>query len=177
MLARVPNQLTPINKGLTTLEFQSLSVSPKNPGLLQDGTQDNGTFQFNGSTSVWPQIIYGDGGQSGFNATDDALRFNTFTGQASDVNFPGGDPTAWVVATGVIRASPEGSNFYPPIISDPTQQFASSISRARSPSGARRTGAASRRTSRRIAPSSRPRRPIRRAVTSSASASVFPRRS
>jgi hypothetical protein len=127
MLSRVPNQLVPINKGLSTLQFQSLSVSPKSAKLLMGGTQDNGTFQFNGSGSVWPQIIYGDGGQSGFNAADDSLRFNTFSGQASDVNFRKGDPTAWVIATGPIRSSPEGSNFYPPIIADPTTAFAGSI--------------------------------------------------
>ena len=31
----------------------------------------------------WPQIIYGDGGQSGWSASDSKLRFNTFTGQAA----------------------------------------------------------------------------------------------
>ena len=32
------------------------------------GTQDNGTFEKpTDSTTAWPQIIYGDGGQSGFN--------------------------------------------------------------------------------------------------------------
>jgi hypothetical protein len=63
--------------------------------------------------------MYGDGGQSGFSASDDALRFNTFTGQANDVNFRNGDPTKWVVASGPIYSSPEGSYFYPPIVSDP----------------------------------------------------------
>jgi hypothetical protein len=83
------------------------------------GTQDNGTFQYGGSAVVWPQIIYGDGGQSGFSSSNAALRFNTFTGQANDVNFQNGDPTKWVVATGPIVSSPEGSLFYPPVIADP----------------------------------------------------------
>ncbi|HEY8806425.1 MAG TPA: hypothetical protein VIN70_02415, partial [Candidatus Limnocylindria bacterium] len=88
LLSRVPNQLTDLNGGLDTLQFQSLSVSLQRPtNLLQGGTQDNGTFQYNGSGEIWPQIIYGDGGQSGFNAADDKLRFNTFTGQANDANF------------------------------------------------------------------------------------------
>jgi hypothetical protein len=94
---------------------------------LMGGTQDNGTFEFNGGPPVWPQIIYGDGGQSGFNAADDRLRFNSFAGQASDVNFRNGDPRKWVVATGDIVSSPEGSLFYPPLIPDPTQAFAGSI--------------------------------------------------
>ena len=37
------------------------------------------------------------------------LRFNTFTGQANDGNFRGGDPSKWVVITGEIVSSPEGA--------------------------------------------------------------------
>ncbi|MBV8203249.1 MAG: exo-alpha-sialidase, partial [Acidobacteria bacterium] len=86
---------------------------------LQGGTQDNGTWNFTGSTDVWPQEIYGDGGQSGFSASDSTHRVNTFTGQANDVNFRDGDPTAWVIASGPIINSPEGSYFYPPVLADP----------------------------------------------------------
>jgi len=91
------------------------------------GTQDNGTFQFNGSPVVWPQVIYGDGGQSGFNVLNDALRFNTFTGQANDANFRNGDPTKWVIISAPIISSPEGSLFYPPVIADPNPAAAGSI--------------------------------------------------
>jgi hypothetical protein len=128
MLLRVPNQLVSLNLGLNTLQFQSLSVSPFRPqNLLQGGTQDNGTFQFNGSASIWPQIIYGDGGQSGFNVSNDALRFNTFSGQAHDANFHDGDVDKWVIISAPIISSPEGSLFYPPIINDPNPAFAGSI--------------------------------------------------
>jgi len=127
MLSRVPNQLTTMNAGLDTLQFQSLSVSAQHPTLLMGGTQDNGTFQYSGSTSVWPQIIYGDGGQSGFNALDDGLRFNTFSGQAHDANFRNGDPTKWVIISAPIISSPESSLFYPPIINDPNPAAAGSI--------------------------------------------------
>jgi len=128
LLNRVPNQLINMNEGLSTLQFQSFSISTQRPkNLLQCGTQDNGTFQYNGSVNVWPQIIYGDGGQSGFMVTNDKLRFNTFTGQASDVNFRDGDPTKWVIATGDIVSSPEGAYFYPPIIADPNPAKAGSI--------------------------------------------------
>jgi hypothetical protein len=132
LLWRVPNQLANnINRGFSTLQFQSLSVSPQHPkNLIQGGTQDNGTWQNSGNSSanqVWNQIMYGDGGQSGFNASNDALRFNTFTGQANDANFRNGDPTKWVVITGPIVSSAEGAYFYPPVISDPTTAFAGSI--------------------------------------------------
>jgi hypothetical protein len=128
LLNRVPNQLLNMNEGLSTLQFQSLSASAKRPkNNLQGGTQDNGTFQYTGSSVVWPQEIYGDGGQSGFNASDDGLRFNTFTGQANDGNFRNGDPTKWVIISAPILSSPEGSLFYPPIISDPNSANAGSI--------------------------------------------------
>ena len=128
LLARVANKLVNMNNGLSTLQFQSLSVSAQRPqNLLQGGTQDNGTFQYNGSRNVWPQVIYGDGGQSGFNAANDTLRFNTFTGQANDANFSGGDPTKWVIISAPILSSPESAFFYPPIIADPHAAVAGSI--------------------------------------------------
>ena len=126
LLSRVPNQLANnINRGFSTLQFQSLSFSRQRPTtLIQGGTQDNGTWQNgrnggNAANAVWNQIIYGDGGQSGFSSTNDALRFNTFTGQANDANFRNGDPTKWVIISAPILTSPEGAFFYPPIIADP----------------------------------------------------------
>jgi hypothetical protein len=128
LLWRVPDSLVNINDGLSTLQFNSISLSSQRPrNLAQAGTQDNGTFEYTGSRTVWKQEIYGDGGQSGFSVADDSLRFNTFFGQASDVNFRNGDPTKWVIATGPIVSSPEGSNFYPPIIADPHPATAMSI--------------------------------------------------
>jgi len=127
LLSRIPSHLFSLNKGLSTLQFQSFSVASDDPKHLQGGTQDNGTFETTGSAVVWPQIIYGDGGQSGFSTTNSYLRFNTFTGQASDVNFQNGEPTKWVIATGPIVSSPEGSAFYPPIIADPHPSNAKTI--------------------------------------------------
>src|SRR6266699_3521843 len=85
LLSAVPTYLYNLNKGLSTLQFQSLSVAADDPKHLQGGTQDNGTFETYGSAVTWPQIMYGDGGQSGFNLANSALRFNTFTGGAHDV--------------------------------------------------------------------------------------------
>ena len=128
LLNRIPEQTVVLNKGLTTLQFQSLSFDPKNPqNGLMGGTQDNGTFEYKGSSEVWPQIIYGDGGQSGWNAADSTLRFNSFFGQNHDANFRNGDAAKWVIISGKIATSPEGSNFYAPIIPDPNPAMAGSI--------------------------------------------------
>ena len=127
LLSSVPTYLYNLNTGLSTLQFQSLSVAADDPKHLQGGTQDNGTFETTGSSTTWPQIIYGDGGQSGFNAANSALRLNTFTGQFSDVNFQNGDPSKWVIATGSIAASSEASYFYPPVTADPNPTNAGTI--------------------------------------------------
>jgi hypothetical protein len=127
LLSRVPTVLYNLNRGLSTLQFQSLSVAADNASHVQGGTQDNGTFDRPSSSLTWPQIIYGDGGQSGFNAANSALRLNSFTGQFNDVNFRNGDPSKWVIATGPIASSPEGSYFYTPVIADPNPKNAGSI--------------------------------------------------
>src|SRR5262249_36233073 len=100
LLSRVPTTLTSINNGLSTLQFQSLSVNPTNFKNVQGGTQDNGTWETTGSSVVWNQIMYGDGGQSGFDAGNPAHRFNNFFGQYTDSNFQNADPTKWVVISG-----------------------------------------------------------------------------
>ena len=127
LLWRVPSYLFNLNKGLSTLQFQSLSVNAFNAKNLMGGTQDNGTFETTGSAVVWPQIIYGDGGQSGFSSGNGALRFNSFFGQNHDANFQNGDPTKWVIISAPIAGSPEGSNFYAPIIADPNPANAGTI--------------------------------------------------
>src|SRR5207248_6521849 len=116
LLSAVPTFLYNLNKGLSTLQFQSLSVAADNPKHLQGGTQDNGTFETTGSAVTWPQIIYGDGGQSGFNVVNSAQRFNTFFANYTDANFQNGDPSKWVVISGPLFA--ETSAFYKPIIAD-----------------------------------------------------------
>jgi hypothetical protein len=128
LLSSVPTEIDSLNKGLSTLQFQSLSVNPTDSKDLMGGTQDNGTWEPNGHSGVnWNMIIWGDGGQSGFNAANPDIRFNTFTGQANDANFRGGDPSKWVVITGDIVNSPESSYFYAPVTADPNPANAGSI--------------------------------------------------
>src|SRR5437764_2358574 len=121
LLSAVPSRLfTTYNDGLSTLQFQSVSINPSNANNLMGGTQDNGTFEKPpNSTSAWQQKIYGDGGQSGFNVGNPALRFNSFFLNFHDVNFRNGNPLKWVIASGPILASGESAQFYTPIIPDP----------------------------------------------------------
>ncbi len=96
MLSSIPSKLEGMNKGLSTLQFMSLSVSPHNSKILQGGTQDNGTWQTNGSPVKWENMMIGDGGQSGFDVALPNMRFHTFTGPSVDVNFNNGDIADWI---------------------------------------------------------------------------------
>ena len=127
LLSSAPTFLYNLNKTLSTLQFQSLSVAADNSKHLQGGTQDNGTWETYGSAVVWNQVIYGDGGQSGFSVTNSSMRVNSFTSNFHDVNFQNGDPTKWCIGSGPIVASGEGSQFYAPIIADPNSSAAGTI--------------------------------------------------
>jgi hypothetical protein len=118
MLSRIPSELRGINKGLTTLQFQSLSVSPFDSRLLQGGTQDNGTWQNNDQVSQWVNTMVGDGGQSGFDIARPEFRFHTFYDASPDVNFNNGDLGSWIW-TGDPIYGQANTQFYVPIISDP----------------------------------------------------------
>jgi hypothetical protein len=116
MLSRIPSELQSMNKGLSTLQFQSLSVSPQNPNVLQGGTQDNGTWQTNGNPVKWENTMIGDGGQSGFDVAIPEFRFHNFTGASPDVNFDNGDFEKWIWTGDPLGQAAE---FYAPVISDP----------------------------------------------------------
>jgi hypothetical protein len=116
LLSKVPSRLTSLNKGLNTLQFQSLSVNPADPKNVMGGTQDNGTFQTYGGSVVWPQIIFGDGGQSGFDASNRRFRVHTYFFTTPEVNFNDGNPLNWIFTGGSFN---EAGAFYIPLITDP----------------------------------------------------------
>jgi hypothetical protein len=119
LLSQVPTKLTTLNEGLSTLQFQNAVPSQASPGLLIGGTQDNGTWLGKAGDSTWNQTIYGDGGVAAFDATNKNVMMNEFFGQATDMNFRGGDPTAWVIVGAPFYISGEASQFYKPQIGDP----------------------------------------------------------
>jgi hypothetical protein len=121
LLSRVPTRIDSLNKGLSTLQFQSLSVDPSNSNIVQGGTQDNGTWQTTGNTVKWTETMVGDGGQSGFDVANQQFRFHTFAGQQVDVNFAGGEVADWNWMSDpfFIAGSDPFAAFYVPVISDP----------------------------------------------------------
>jgi hypothetical protein len=121
LLSRIPNQITHIGKGIgQTLQFINVAINPGRPCDVMGGTQDNGTWSaLNCTTSTLPQVIYGDGGNAGFDATQPTWRFNEFTFGFSDSNFRDGEATKWVITSAPIVTSAEAVAFYWPQIGDP----------------------------------------------------------
>ncbi len=122
LLSRVPTTLTHIDKMYgSTLQFIGVAINPASTCQVLGGTQDNGTWS-NGSAcdnKNFSQVIYGDGGNAGFDATNPAWMFNEFTGGFSDSNFENGDPQKWVISSAPIVNSGEAIGFYWPQIADP----------------------------------------------------------
>ena len=116
MLSRIPALLKGANSGVSTLEFQSLSVSPHNVRILQGGTQDNGTWEGKNYQKEWKNTMIGDGGQSGFDVAIPSFRFHNFTGASPDVNFENGDFERWIWTGDPLQT---GGEFYAPVIGDP----------------------------------------------------------
>jgi hypothetical protein len=117
LLSAIPTRLESMNRGLGTLQFQSLSVSPFDRNEVQGGTQDNGTWENFGSEHTWLQTYWGDGGQSGFDATDPHFRFHTYFDASPDVNFSDGAIADWNWIGDPIFGF--GNQFYSAVISDP----------------------------------------------------------
>ena len=109
-----------MNRGLGTLQYQSLSENVQNPlNDIMGGTQDNGTHAYNGQgNGSWFVTIFGDGGQSGVSPFNPNIRFHTFFNASPEVNFHGTDPTGWdVIYVPLFGVEPQ--SFYIPLIFDP----------------------------------------------------------
>lgn len=117
MLSAIPSELRGVNNGLSTLQFGSLSVNPRDVEMLQGGTQDNGTWENMGETTQWVNTMIGDGGASGFDAERDDFRFHSFFDASPEVNFDNGDIADWIWTADPIFGM--GAQFYAPISTDP----------------------------------------------------------
>jgi hypothetical protein len=118
MLSRIPSKIDSLNKGLSTLQFISLSVSPHDSSELQGGTQDNGTWENFGQTVQWQNTMIGDGGQSGFDVAKPEFRFHNFFDATTEVNFNNGNLADWIWVADPLFLHP-GTQFYAPVIGDP----------------------------------------------------------
>jgi hypothetical protein len=127
-LSQVPTTIGTMNAGLTTLQYQSLSVNAQNPlNDIMGGTQDNGTHAFNSGS--WFVTVFGDGGQSGIDVGNSNIGMHTYFSAPGlsqiDVNFRGRAQTTfseegWNWIGDPPSLSGENMSFYIPVINDPT---------------------------------------------------------
>jgi hypothetical protein len=116
-LSSIPNEIIVLNDGLATLQFQAIALDPLNPrGGLLGGTQDNGTWAWDGTS--WLETVGGDGGMAAINTAGN--RMHTYTGTQGDISFRGNDPLAWNIfdVPSFQAPSNEASGFYSPLIAD-----------------------------------------------------------
>jgi hypothetical protein len=124
-LSEAPTKIFSLNKGLSTLQFQSLSANMSKPKDIMGGTQDNGT-QVTTNAKKWSVSVFGDGGQSGINAKNSKIRVHTYYLASPDINFNGTNEKKWDwIGDPLFAVEPQ--SFYIPIIFDPVtggQMFA-----------------------------------------------------
>jgi len=122
VLASVPERIDSLNVGLNTLQFGSASLNSAQPYTdVIGGTQDNGTWAWDGDTN-WFESVGGDGGNSGISNAA-GTRMHTYFGPNLDVNFHGNDPMTWAFVSGPMTAAEsagESFSFYVPVIADPS---------------------------------------------------------
>jgi len=122
LLSRVPTQLDHIDKKLSsTLQFINVAINPSDSREVMGGTQDNGTWSNvdDAKRDQFTQVIYGDGGNAGYDATNATWRFQSFTSGFGDTNFRNGDPEKWLITSAPVTRSGEGPSFYWPQVADP----------------------------------------------------------
>jgi hypothetical protein len=123
LLSAVPISVKPVNDGLDTIQFQSLSVNPKHAtSELQGGTQDNGTWSYKSSRTAakrWFESVGGDGGQSGFDRKTPSTRYHNYYDATPEVNFHGSNTNTWLNIYDPLQESAEARSFYTPFIADP----------------------------------------------------------
>lgn len=68
VLARIPERLEPINKGLRTLHFYEIEYNKSNPDIIAGGTQDNGSWETLGDKDTWINTNIADGGHNAYDA-------------------------------------------------------------------------------------------------------------
>lgn len=112
VLARVPQRIYFLNRGLQTMQFYNVAVDSQDPlRRLIGGLQDNGTIWQDGSgdARVWkPLFAFGDGtSASGFHPSRSAVLFASFQSNRYFVNFRNADQSMWVRTDDPIRAADE----------------------------------------------------------------------
>jgi photosystem II stability/assembly factor-like uncharacterized protein len=105
-----------LNGNLDTIQFTSIALNPNNANIVYGGSQDNGTEEFNNSTT-WNQVLGGDGGFVAVDPTNTQIIYSELDGISLVQSTDGG--TTWNYVLNGINTS-DTSNFYVPFVMDPS---------------------------------------------------------
>ena len=124
VLARIPERLEPINKGLRTLHFYQIEYNKANPDIIAGGTQDNGSWETLGG-DTWLNTNIADGGHNAFDALggDPNFRMTAWQQGQIEVSFTPQNQTdvTWVSDTMFVSYGGEAVPFIGNAITDPVE--------------------------------------------------------
>jgi hypothetical protein len=124
VLARIPERLEPINKGLRTLHFYQIEYNKANPDIIAGGTQDNGSWETVGG-DTWLNTNIADGGHNAYDALggNPAFRLTAWQQGQLEVSFTPQNQTdiTWVSDTMFVFYGNELVPFIGNAITDPVQ--------------------------------------------------------
>jgi hypothetical protein len=124
VLARIPERLEPINKGLRTLHFYQIEYNKANPDIITGGTQDNGSWETVGG-DTWLNTNIADGGHNAYDALGGNPDFRLTAWQQGqlEVSFTPQNQTdvTWVSDTMFVFYGNELVPFIGNAITDPVQ--------------------------------------------------------
>jgi hypothetical protein len=124
VLARVPERIDAINRGLRTLHFYEIEYNRHNPDVITGGTQDNGSWETRGSTT-WSNVNIADGGHNAFDAPggNPSFRLTAWQQGQLEVSFTPNDQEdiTWISDNLFVFYGNEGVPFIGNAITDPVR--------------------------------------------------------
>ena len=125
VLARIPERLETINKGLRTLHFYEIEYSKHNPDIIAGGTQDNGSWETLGDKNTWINTNIADGGHNAYDALggDPSFRLTGWQQGQLEVSFTPQDQVdvTWISDNLFVFYGNEAVPFIGNAITDPVQ--------------------------------------------------------
>jgi hypothetical protein len=110
---------TDINSNMETIQFDGIALDPTNPNVAYGASQDNGTEKFT-DNKVWTHIDFGDGGRVLVDPHNPMIIYHTFPFGPGFVAKSTDGGNTWTDITPPINFADEESNFYTPMIMDPS---------------------------------------------------------